>query len=252
MNYLLEIKAFYDRLELNPLPSPAIALWHALMSIANKTGWQQEFTVAVSVLVLKSGLNAQAIKRARNKLEQDGYIKWRSRGGCSSAAYQMISIVVQSTTKNVPQSEPQNDHNVNHNLYHNMNPLINKTIQNIIPPISPVERFEDFLLLYPENQYGNPRNSTEHAYIDVLLTGSVTEEELIGAVKNYAESCDITGMLVRRSDNFFKDCFFETFLPGKYVKPKSPANKDLKKNNFNQFSQNQYDFDQLEKELLEN
>ena len=69
MNYIAEIKAFYDTLELNPLPSPAIALWHALMSIANKTGWQEEFTVAVSVLVLKSGQNAQAIKRARNRLE---------------------------------------------------------------------------------------------------------------------------------------------------------------------------------------
>ena len=94
MNYIAEIKAFYDRLELNPLPSPAIALWHALMSIANKTGWQQEFTVAVSVLVLKSGLNAQAIKRARNRLEQDGYITWRSRGGNQAAVYHLNSCLL--------------------------------------------------------------------------------------------------------------------------------------------------------------
>lgn len=107
MNYIAEIKAFYDRLELNPLPSPAIALWHALMSIANKTGWQQEFTVAVSVLVLKSGLNAQAIKRARNRLEQDGYITWRSRGGNQAAVYHLNSLVVQNEVKNVPQCEPQ-------------------------------------------------------------------------------------------------------------------------------------------------
>lgn len=117
MNYLAEIKAFYDRLELNPLPSPAIALWHALMSIANRTGWQQEFTAAVSVLVLKSGLNAQAIKRARNRLEQDGYIQWRSRGGSQSAVYRMVSLVVQNDgvfcttncTTGVPQSEPQSE-----------------------------------------------------------------------------------------------------------------------------------------------
>ena len=115
MNYLAEIRAFYDRLELNPLPAPAIALWHALMSIANKTGWQQEFTAAVSVLVLKSGLNAQAIKRARNRLEQEGYIRWRARGGNQAAVYEMVSLVVQNTpsfcttncTSNVPQSEPQ-------------------------------------------------------------------------------------------------------------------------------------------------
>lgn len=117
LNYIKEINAFYDRLELNPLPSPAIALWHALMSIANKTGWQQEFTVAVSVLVLKSGLNAQAIKRARNRLEQDGYIGWKARGGNQSSIYHINSLVVQNdsgfcTTKCTakrPQSEPQSE-----------------------------------------------------------------------------------------------------------------------------------------------
>ena len=107
MNYLMEIKAFYDRLETNPLPSPAIALWHALMYIANKTGWQQEFGVALSVLVLRSGLNETAVKRARNKLVQEGYITWRSRSGNQSAIYSINSLVVQNNTKNEPQSEPQ-------------------------------------------------------------------------------------------------------------------------------------------------
>lgn len=101
MNYIAEIKAFYDRIELSPLPSSAIALWHALMSIANKTGRQQEFTVAVSVLVLKSGLNAQAVKRARNRLAQDGFITWKSRGGNQSAIYHLNSLVVQSSIENV-------------------------------------------------------------------------------------------------------------------------------------------------------
>ena len=109
MNYLMEIKAFYDRLETNPLPSPAIALWHALMYIANKTGWQQEFGVALSVLVLRSGLNETAVKRARNKLVQEGYITWRSRSGNQSAIYSINSLVVQNHTKNEPQSEPQTD-----------------------------------------------------------------------------------------------------------------------------------------------
>ena len=77
MNYIAEMKAFYDWLEINPLPSPAIVLWHGLMHIANKTGWQQEFTVATSVLSMKTGLNAKAIERARNHLEQ----KERKQGG---------------------------------------------------------------------------------------------------------------------------------------------------------------------------
>ena len=81
MNYLAELKAFYDRLELNPQPNTVIALWHALMSIANKAGWPDTFTVASSVLGLRSGLNASALKRARNKLATDGFIDWKPRGG---------------------------------------------------------------------------------------------------------------------------------------------------------------------------
>lgn len=111
MNYIAELKAFYDRLELNPLPSPAIALWHALMSIANKTGWQQEFTVAISVLMLKSGLSESAVKRARNRLVQDGFITWKSRSGNQSAVYSIKSLAVQyepqTALQSVPQTVPQ-------------------------------------------------------------------------------------------------------------------------------------------------
>lgn len=151
MNYLSEIKAFYDRLELNPLPSPAIALWHALMSIANKTGWQQEFTVAISVLILKSGLNAQAIKRARNRLEQDGYITWKSRGGNQSALYHLKSLAVQNDNKNVPQSVSQSELKsvpqhvpqcVPQSVPINKDKL--KQNKTIIDSIFPIEKFELF------------------------------------------------------------------------------------------------------------
>lgn len=107
MNYITEIKAFYDLLETNPLPSPAIAVWHALMHIANKTGWQQEFAVAVSVLEVKTGLNAKAIERARNKLSQAGLIAWKKRGGNQSALYTMYSLCDKLTHENVAQSVAQ-------------------------------------------------------------------------------------------------------------------------------------------------
>lgn len=153
MDYLAEIRTFYDRLELNPLPAPAIALWHALTYIANKTGREQEFTVAVSVLVLKSGLNAQAIKRARNRLEQDGYLTWRSRGGNQSAVYHMVSLVVQNDSgfcttnctakrpQSVPQSEPQSEPQSVPIKNHNIKPK--KSNPNGLP-----EKSEDFSSQY--------------------------------------------------------------------------------------------------------
>ena len=107
MNYIRQINAFYDVLETNPLPAPAIALWHALHAIANKTGWQHEFSVSVSVLCLRAGLNESAVKRARNKLKEAGLIEWRSRGANRAAVYRLIDCVVQNQPENEPHCEPQ-------------------------------------------------------------------------------------------------------------------------------------------------
>ena len=114
MKYISQINAFYDALEINPLPAPSIALWHALHAIANKTGWQQEFSVSVSSLGLRAGLNEAAVKRARNKLKEAGFIEWRSRAGNQSATYRLTKLysetsefVVQNQGKNAPQSVPQ-------------------------------------------------------------------------------------------------------------------------------------------------
>lgn len=93
MNYIKELNAFYDWLEINSLSTSEIALWHALMHINNKSGWTEEFTVATSVLCVKTGLADRTIRDARNKLKQKGRIDFRSRKGNKSAIYKMISLV---------------------------------------------------------------------------------------------------------------------------------------------------------------
>ncbi|WP_352404487.1 helix-turn-helix domain-containing protein [Sporanaerobacter acetigenes] len=108
MNYIKELNAFYDWLETNSLSTSAIALWHALMHINNKTGWAEEFGVAASVLCIKTGLSDRTIRNARNELKQKGRIDWRSRKGNQSAIYKMISFmeevpeIVSSNTSDKP------------------------------------------------------------------------------------------------------------------------------------------------------
>ncbi|WP_242620534.1 hypothetical protein [Senegalia massiliensis] len=92
MNYIAEINAFYDWLEINSLSTSSIVLWHALMHINNKAKWTKEFTVATSVLSIKTGLAERTIREARNELKQKGRIDWRSRGGNKSAAYKITSL----------------------------------------------------------------------------------------------------------------------------------------------------------------
>lgn len=107
MNYIGEINSFYDRLETNPLSTSAIALWFALMAIANKANWIDTFAVAISVLEVKTSLKKKSIERARNELKQKGFIEWRSRSGNQSAEYSLLSLCVKNNPQSVSQPVPQ-------------------------------------------------------------------------------------------------------------------------------------------------
>ena len=93
MNYILETNAFYDWLETNPLSANAINVWHALMSVSNKTYWKEDFTVAISVLELKTGLSKKSIERGRTELAKRKRLTWKKRSGNQSAEYTLISFV---------------------------------------------------------------------------------------------------------------------------------------------------------------
>ncbi len=104
-----------------------------------------------------------------------------------------------------------------------------------------VQRIEDFISAYPKdcNRY-----LTEIAYCDLLLTGKITEEELVQCAANYAEACKIQGVskkYIKNAENFLKDTVFESYLPGRYKKPVLQGFK----NGFNNFEQRDTDYDAL-------
>lgn len=110
----------------------------------------------------------------------------------------------------------------------------------------PLNRFEEFWRIYPldKNRY-----LAEQAYISVISDGIYAEGNLVDSAKNYAEYCKITGTdKIYHADNFLKKCVFEDYLPGKYKKP----DRKKPRNDFNNFPQNEYDFSELERELLVN
>lgn len=263
MNYLSELKAFYDRLELNPLPSPAIALWHALMSIANKTGWQEEFTAAVSVLVLKSGLNAQAIKRARNRLEQDGYITWRSRAGNQSAVYHINSLVVQNTVENVPQFVPQIEPQTVPQCEPQFEPQtvpINKQKQNEtinIPPKSPRKAKADTRQIFDavilQYTFSEPvrqkleewilyKTERKEAYREQGLKALLTQIKNKIILFGDTNVCELIDHCMASN---WKGIIWDL------LEKKENSRQNSGKNQFNNFQQRKYDYAELEKELLE-
>ena len=89
MNYLTEIKLFNDWLETENIPSNAIVLWYALMFVANRSGWKNEFAVPFSVLENRTKLNKSTIWRMRRILAEHGLISVRELGGNQSARYRI-------------------------------------------------------------------------------------------------------------------------------------------------------------------
>lgn len=92
MNYMAEIKAFYDLVQVKQLSTGQIALWHGLMHINNKCAWIEWFTVPNLTLELHTGLSRSGIYKARNVLKQHGLIDFKPNG-TKATSYMMISLL---------------------------------------------------------------------------------------------------------------------------------------------------------------
>ena len=92
MNYLAEILAFYDLVQVKQLSTGQIALWHALMAINNRCTWIEWFTVPNLTLELNTGLSRSGVLKARNALKQYGLIDFKING-TKATNYKMITIV---------------------------------------------------------------------------------------------------------------------------------------------------------------
>ena len=78
MNYIAEIKAFYDLVQVKQLSTGQIALWNALMYINNKCAWIEWFTVPNILLELNTGMSRSGVLKARNSLKQLGLIDFKT------------------------------------------------------------------------------------------------------------------------------------------------------------------------------
>lgn len=102
---MAEINAFYDWQEANPLAASSICLWHALMSIANKAGWPESFSTAISTLESRTRYGRDTIYSARNQLRQAGRIEFKERRGRQSTLYHIIPFVSEYPTQ-LPTQHP--------------------------------------------------------------------------------------------------------------------------------------------------
>ncbi len=167
MNYIAEIKAFMDLVQVKSMSTGQIALWYALMYINNKCAWAEWFTVPNITLEINTGLSRQGIAKCRNALKQCGIIDFTSNG-TKAASYKLFTMSnsvqagvqdsiqssvqdsiqssvqdgVQSSVQDGVQSSVQDSSTLNKHK-------LNKTKQNkppVSPPLDAFEQVEDATL----------------------------------------------------------------------------------------------------------
>ncbi|WP_100010163.1 DnaD domain-containing protein [Lentibacillus sediminis] len=160
MNYMKEINAFHVAQETNPLTTAAAHLWSVLMHVNNRAGWKKEFTVAASLLAIKAALTDSTFKRARQELQEKGYIKFTSQGANKAAVYEMVSLVTfteeeaaanHSNETAAGTTDDVADRSVNHTMNHTADPLIK---QNERKPNQTKQPAADALAFFQENYGG--------------------------------------------------------------------------------------------------
>ena len=98
INYILQIKCFYEWMQRNDLSASAIALWHGLMSMWNQSFWESRFTPAMSSIIARTGMSKSTILRARNELISAGLLKVSETKKGSASVYKLIQFCANSDT----------------------------------------------------------------------------------------------------------------------------------------------------------
>lgn len=161
MNYLTEIKAFYDLVQIKQLSTGQIALWHGLMYINNKCDWNEWFTVANLTLQLETGLSRAGINKNRNVLKQLGLIDFKPNT-TKATSYKIITMSKSNQVSSQISNQDSNQiGNQNSSTLNKLNKTkLNKTsssikfyMENINPLITPheVEILKDYSNDLPED-----------------------------------------------------------------------------------------------------
>lgn len=284
MSYLELLNRFYDLLQRSQVSNNAQLLYYTLLQIDNKCSWSDWFSRTNISLCGMMGISENAMKRSRAELKQMGLIDFKpSKRRGESTQYHICDLgaerkkdegeeikpsfcTVQTDTQMDTQSDTESEEpsfctvqmDTQSDTQTDTKPdtqsdSINRQRQKQrqrqkteSPPISPIGRLCEFLSAYPKE---SNRFLTEREYAALLLTGGVTEDELVQCAQNYAQSCRILGTqkaYIKNAENFLRDFVFEQFLPGNYKKPLPQKPK----NTFHNFAQSTTSYDALMQQKL--
>ena len=194
-------------------------------------------------------VNETKVRRVLKNFESDGQIDRQTSNKNS-----LISIANWDFYQN---SESQNDGQVTDNRRTSDGQVTtNKNVKNVINnnTCSRVSRFNDFFNAYPKQKN---MIAAEKEYVLLLFNDqSLTESDLIVAAENYADAVCILGTserFIKMPNRFLAEGTYVDYLDKNYVKPKREEKKSREPTKqFNEFMKTDYDFEELEKQILAN
>lgn len=196
MNYLAEIKAFYDLVQVKQLSTGQIALWHALMAINNKCTWIEWFTVPNIMLELNTGMSRSGVLKARNSLKQYGLIDFKANG-TKATNYKMITIAKskqesnQDSTQESEQASKQDSTQVSKQDSNTLNKL-NET-KHIKENVKKKKYGENQNVLFTDEEYEkvkayfpNDYEKRIQALDDYIQSKGAKYKDFVATLKNWA------------------------------------------------------------------
>lgn len=210
------------------------------------------FASSYQTLATETGLSIKNVRTALEHLQKTGevavnrhpkfsvftvknYCLYQSTGS-------QVSVNRQATGSQVATMEEEKKEINNNNIY----------IYAYAREEEPLRLFEDFWQAYPKRV---SRMLAEQAYVQLLSsTPSLREEQVVAAVKNYAEACKILGTqdrYISLPHNWLEKSVWVDYLPENYKRPQEQKREKKTGTEFSNFEQRDYDFDELEMQLLE-
>lgn len=128
MDYIGQLNAFDNWLEYNELGAGPQLLWYKLMAIANKSGWQNELSIANTRLQAMTKTSEKTLINNRNQLIQNGLLQYKKRGRTKAGIYLITDLTGNFTAKKKVIDTVENPTTGNITVNSKVNPKVNREV----------------------------------------------------------------------------------------------------------------------------
>lgn len=215
------------------------------------------FISSIAKLSEGTGLSSDEVRTAIGHLVKSNTITKQSTSRFtlfSLVNYDLYQDISQTTSQSSPKQSPSKPQTIP-----KLFPTIEEKKEGKNISLSdcardvPLSRFMEFWNAYPKKV--NMLNAQGEYTFVLETTADLTEDDLVSSAVNYADACRIKhtkDQYMKNPENWLKESVWIDYLPANYKRPaEHERSSKTKKNSFNNFDQRSYDYDQMEKLLLE-